>query len=63
MTHEKIYSPQQLLPFCPVIYREREAGVAPNLYIREYVPMGIDSLQNCSKSIPNHSESIPMGTF
>ena len=32
------------------------AGVAANLYIREYVSMGIDSLRF-------HSESIPMGTF
>ena len=31
-------------------------GVAANLYIREYVPMGIDSLLFRSKS-------IPMGTF
>ena len=32
------------------------ASVAANLYFREYVPMGIDSLRF-------HSESIPMGTF
>ena len=32
------------------------AAVAANLYIREYVPMGIDSLRF-------RSESIPMGTF
>ena len=30
--------------------------VAANLYFREYVPMGIESLRF-------HSESIPMGTF
>ena len=38
-------------------------GVAANLYIREYVPMGIDLLRFGIDSLQFRSESIPMGTF
>ena len=48
--------------YCTVHYKQT-TGVAANLYIREYVPMGIDSLQLGIDSLQFCSESIPMGTF